>query len=352
MKNAGPIALALLAAALFGAATPASKVLLSGLTPFQLAGLLYLGAALGVAPAAWREGGLRLPGRGDRRNRIRLFGAVAIGGIAGPVLLLLGLRMADAAAVSLWLNFELAATAVFGVLVFREHLGVLGWAGVAASLAGATLVSLSDGSAGPQAAMLVLLACACWGIDNHLTALIDGITPVQSTLWKGLAAGATNLAIGIALDPLFGGTASVIAALFVGAWAYGASIALYISAAQALGAIRAQIVFASAPFFGVLVSVLVLQEAITAAQLGSGALFAAAIGLFAMERHAHRHAHTATEHEHEHRHDDTHHTHDHPDLTAEDMHIHAHRHEPVVHGHPHWPDLHHRHRHHRGPAGT
>lgn len=353
MKNAGPIAIALLAAALFGAATPASKFLLSGLTPFQLAGLLYLGAALGVAPAAWREGGLRLPGRSDRLNRIRLLGAVVLGGIAGPVLLLLGLRMADAASVSLWLNFELAATAVFGVLLFRDHLGPLGWAGVVASFAGAALVSLSEGSTGLPAAMLVLLACTCWGLDNHLTALIDGITPVQSTLWKGVAAGTTNLAIGIALDPLAGGMTSVIAAMFVGAWAYGASIALYISAAQALGAIRAQIVFASAPFFGVLVSVLVLQEAITAAQLGSGALFAAAIGLFAIERHAHGHAHAAIEHEHAHRHDDTHHAHDHPDQTAEDthVHVHAHRHEPVVHTHPHWPDLHHRHRHHRRPAG-
>ena len=351
MMRAGPIAMALLAAALFGAATPASKVLLSGLTPVQLAGLLYLGAALGVAPAAWREGGLRLPSWGDRLNRIRLLSAVAIGGIAGPVFLLLGLRMADAASVSLWLNFELAATAVLGVLVFREHLGALGWAGVAASLAGATMISLSEGSIGLQAAMLVLLACACWGLDNHLTALIDGITPVQSTLWKGVAAGTTNLAIGIALDPLAGGMASVIAALFVGAWAYGASIALYISAAQALGAIRAQIVFASAPFFGVLLSVLLLQEAISAAQLASGALFAAAIGLFAIERHAHMHAHAAIEHEHAHRHDDAHHAHNHPDLVAEESHVHAHRHEPVVHTHPHWPDLHHRHRHRRRPPG-
>lgn len=345
MMRAGPITIALLAAALFGAATPASKLLLSSLTPFQLAGLLYLGAALGVAPAAWREGGLRLPGGGDRVNRTRLLGAVLVGGILGPVLLLLGLRMADAASVSLWLNFELAATAVLGVLVFREHLGALGWAGVAASLAGATLISLSEGSAGLQAAMLVLLACACWGLDNHLTALIDGITPVQSTFWKGLAAGTTNLAIGVALDPLAADMTSVIAAMFVGAWAYGASIALYISAAQALGAIRAQIVFASAPFFGVLLSVLLLREEITAAQLGSGALFAAAIGLFAVERHAHRHAHAAIEHAHAHRHDDAHHAHDHPDRAAEDAHLHVHRHEPVVHAHPHWPDLHHRHRH-------
>lgn len=348
MTPAGPISIALLAAALFGAATPASKLLLSSLTPFQLAGLLYLGAALGVAPAAWREGGLRLPGRGDRANRFRLLGAVLIGGIFGPVLLLLGLRMADAASVSLWLNFELAATAVLGVVVFREHLGALGWTAVAASFAGAALISLPEGSAGLPAAMLVLLACACWGLDNHLTALIDGITPVQSTLWKGLAAGIANFAIGVALDPLAADMTSVIAAMFVGAWAYGASIALYISAAQALGAIRAQIVFASAPFFGVLLSVLVLREEITAAQLGSGALFVAAIGLFAIERHAHRHAHATIEHAHAHRHDDAHHAHDHPDLAVGDAHLHAHRHEPVVHAHPHWPDLHHRHRHRAG----
>jgi hypothetical protein len=51
------LALALASAALFGAATPASKALLADLSPFQLAGLLYLGAALGVAPVAWRRGG-------------------------------------------------------------------------------------------------------------------------------------------------------------------------------------------------------------------------------------------------------------------------------------------------------
>ena len=350
MTNAGPITLALLAAALFGAATPASKVLLSGLTPFQLAGLLYLGAALGVAPGAWREGGLRLPGRSDRLNRIRLLGAVVLGGIAGPVLLLLGLRMADAASVSLWLNFELAATAVFGVLFFREHLGPLGWAGVIASFTGATMLSLPGTGTGLEAAGLVLLACICWGLDNHLTALIDGITPGQSTLWKGLAAGTTNLAIGFALDPLPGGPGLVIAALFVGIWAYGASITLYISAAQKLGAIRAQIAFASAPFFGVLLSVLALRESLAAAQIGSGALFMIAIGLFAFERHLHSHAHVATEHEHAHSHDDVHHAHDHQGLPPSDSHAHAHLHEPLVHAHPHWPDLHHRHRHHRGPT--
>lgn len=340
-----PVALALLAAALFGAATPASKVLLSDLPPFQLAGLLYLGAAIAIAPVAARSGGIRLPGRADRRNRLRLLGAVVAGGILGPVLLLLGLRLAAAASVSLWLNFEVAATALLGVLLFRDHLGVPGWIGMGCTSAGAIVLSLPGGVSGLAAGGLVLLACLCWGLDNHLTALIDGITPSQSTFWKGLVAGTTNLALGVAFAPLAAGPLPVLGALFVGAWAYGASIALYISAAQSLGATRAQIVFASAPFFGVALSVLALREALGFHHVGSAALFAAGIGLLALDRHAHHHEHEAVEHEHAHRHDDGHHDHEHPGLASSTWHSHRHRHGAMSHAHPHWPDLHHRHEH-------
>ena len=341
--TAAAVAIAVFAAALFGAAAPASKLLLSALTPFQLAGLLYLGAALGVAPAAWRGGRPRLPR--DRANRVRLFGTIAAGGIAGPVLLLLALRTAHAASVSLWLNFEVAATALLGALIFREHLGISGWSGAATVFFGAAILSIPDGAAGVAAATLVLAACACWGLDNQLSSLIDGLTPSQSTFWKGLVAGIANLAIGLALHPLAAGPAAVLAALFVGVWAYGASIALHVSAAQSLGATRAQIAFASAPFFGVLFSVLVLGEPLTVAQLASGVLFAAGIALFLRERHAHAHAHGVMEHEHAHRHDDGHHAHPHPGLPPSAVHTHPHRHEPVTHEHPHLPDLHHRHGH-------
>src|SRR5262245_56685971 len=150
------IARAILSAALFGAATPASKLLLDDLTPFQLAGLLYLGAALAVAPSAWRAGGLPLPARADRVNRLRLLGAIACGGVAGPVILLVALRASEAASISLWLNFEVAATALLGFLVFREHLGIRGWGGVAAAFGGAAILSLRQCMAGLEAAALVL----------------------------------------------------------------------------------------------------------------------------------------------------------------------------------------------------
>lgn len=341
-----PVGLAVLSAALFGAATPASKALLGDLSPFQLAGLLYLGAALGIAPLALRRGGLRLPGRGDRPNRVRLAGAVIAGGLAGPVLLLFGLRLAGAASVSLWLNFELVATALLGALFFREPLGRAGWVAVACAVAGAAVLAAPSGDAGIAACALVLAACLCWGLDNQLTALIDGITPAESTFWKGLVAGGTNLALGLALEPFSAPALASLGALAIGALSYGASIVLYISAAQRLGATRAQVAFSSAPLFGLALSVSWLGERLGIMHAASLTLFALALGLLMLERHAHRHVHDAMQHEHAHRHDDEHHAHAHPGLPAATVHSHEHEHAPLVHAHPHWPDLHHRHGHH------
>ena len=339
------IFLALLSAALFGAATPASKFLLSELTPFQLAGLLYLGAAIAVSPTALKNGRLGLPQRGDYKNQFRLFGAILFGGILGPLALLFGLLLAQAASVSLWLNLEMVATAVLGVVLFRDHMGAKGWLGVIIALLASFLIVWVPGNAGLKAGSIVLLACIFWGLDNHLTALIDGITPGQSTFWKGIVAGSANLAIGVTLSPVAAATEVIAAALIVGALSYGASIVLYIYSAQVLGATRAQVLFASAPFFGLVLSVLFLGEPISILHALSIPLFVLGVAFMFMESHSHVHKHEAITHEHLHRHDDGHHTHHHEGLKASVQHSHVHTHEAVTHKHPHWPDLHHRHSH-------
>lgn len=342
-----PIVMALLAAALFGAATPASKWLLAALTPIQLAGLLYLGGGIATIPASLREGGLRLPPRADRRNRARLAGAVVIGGVLGPILLLSGLHVASAASVSLWLNLELAATAVLGSVVFRDHLGRVGWLGVLLSLAASVLLSSTSGAAGLWAGSLVLLACICWGLDNHLTALIDSLTPSQIAFWKGLVAGSVSLVIGLLAAPFRADWIALSAALLLGACSYGASIVLYVASAQRLGATRAQIIFSSAPFIGIALSATALHEPLSLAHLLSAALFAGAVTLLMLERHVHLHVHEALGHEHVHRHDDGHHNHSHVALPVTACHAHPHEHQRLVHAHKHWPDLFHRHKHDR-----
>ena len=340
------VLLALLSAALFGAATPLSKALLSSFDAFQLAGLLYLGAAIGASGLAFHKGPYTLPWRMDRRNRIRLIGAVFFGGVLAPLLLLLGLEAASAASVSLWLPLELVATAILGTVLFRDPLGRFGWIGMAGVLAAGILLSIGEQAAGISAGLLVMGACACWGFDNNFTALIDGITPAQSTFWKGLVAGSVNLTIGLITRDFSGTAATTVAAIGVGMICYGASIVLYITAAQNIGATRGQMFFAASPFFGVVLSVAFLSEAITIIQLAASAILAGSLFLVFRDKHEHEHTHEdqEQEHEHVHRHDDGHHGHEHLEAVS-GRHTHKHSHKQMTHRHPHWPDLHHRHGH-------
>ena len=91
---------ALASAEFFGASTPLAKLLLGAVDPWLLAGVLYLGAGLGLALVRpW----LRRLGEGGaaeaplRRSDLPWLAAVVFfGGVHGPVLLMLGLARTDA----------------------------------------------------------------------------------------------------------------------------------------------------------------------------------------------------------------------------------------------------------------
>jgi drug/metabolite transporter (DMT)-like permease len=297
-----------------------------------------------MAPVVALEYRRGVPFQLDRVNATRLAGAVLFGGVLGPVLLLDALRLTLAGSVSLLLNLEMVATAVLGVVLFGEYLGRVGWLGVIGVVSAGAVVAREAGWPGFLGALLTLAACVCWGLDNHLTALIDGITPARSTLAKGAIAGATNLLIGTA-DPLSASLGTISAALAVGALSYGASIALYIVSAHEVGATRAQALFASAPFVGAALAFGWLGEPFGAEHLVAALLLIPSIAALFHSQHAHVHVHEPVEHIHTHRHDDGHHTHAHAGSSSAARHRHAHRHQRLAHAHPHWPDIHHRHEH-------
>lgn len=342
MASHAPLLGCLLAAALFGSSTPAAKVLLDGVGPVTLAGLFYLGAAA-FASLFVRPRQVRVPR--SARNLGLLGGAVLAGGVVGPIAMLLGVKLAPAATSALWLNLETPATALLGLLLFREHLTPRGWAAVVVVTGASVLLAAPGGFALAPAALLFVLACAAWGLDNNLTALVDGFTPAESTFAKGLGAGLVNLGLAAGIGEAWPPAALVAGALAVGALAYGASLILYVGAAQHLGATRSQLVFATAPFFGVALAWTALGEPVATTQLAAACLMALGVVAGARDRHVHRHVHPAVRHIHWHRHDDGHHGHAHKRLPLLGWHAHEHEHEVVEHAHAHRSDLHHRHAH-------
>ncbi|MCU0615170.1 MAG: DMT family transporter [Desulfobacterales bacterium] len=340
-----PIILALIAAVLFGAATPASKLLLDILGTYQLAGLLYLGASLGVLPFIFRQKVFSWPWKIDKKSSLLLLGSVVSGGLLGPILFLFGLKFASAASVSLWLNLELVATALLGIILFRDHLTALGWYSFGIMLAAAILLSTGEEKAGFQGGMLVTAACFCWGLDNHFTALITGISPSQTTFWKGVVAGTVNLLIGMATGDFMLSISKGAMAIGIGAFSYGLSVMFYISAAQRIGATRSQIIFSASPFFGVLFSALFLAEIISKLQILSTFMILSALVILFFDHHSHIHCHGTKIHKHWHYHDDKHHDHGNDVPSHGIFHTHHHRHQKTTHSHPHWPDQNHRHDH-------
>ncbi|MEO7987288.1 MAG: EamA family transporter [Gemmatimonadales bacterium] len=340
---------ALLAALLFGASTPLAKGLLTGVPPQLLAGLLYLGSGLGLG-ALWlvgRHAGTTSEPRLNRHDIPWLIGAIAFGGIVGPLFLLIGLSHTPASAASLLLNLEGMLTALLAWMVFRENVSARIALGMAAIVAGGALLVWQGriewgGLVGPLA---IAGACLCWAVDNNLTEKVSGSDPLQIAALKGAVAGTVNLTIGLLLAGTFPSTPWVAAALVLGFFGYGLSLVLFVLALRNLGTARTSAYFSTAPFVGAILSVLLWHEPITAILLAAGGLMALGVWLHLTERHGHEHAHDPLSHSHRHTHD-AHHQHVHSlDDPPGEPHTHPLVHTPTLHSHPHHPDIHHRHAH-------
>ena len=352
MRRPTGVPSALLAAVLFGISAPFAKLLLRSEAPQLLAGLLYAGSGLGLL-AVWllrRSRDTTNEAPLTRTDVPWLAGAIAAGGVVGPLLLMTGLSRTPASAASLLLNLEGVFTALLAWFVFRENFDRRIALGMAAILAGGALLSWEGrlawgGATGP---LLVAGACLAWAVDNNLTQKVSAGDPVQIAMIKGLVAGTVNIGIALVLGAHLPGAGRAAPAMLLGFFGYGVSLVLFVLALRQLGTARTGAYFSTAPFVGAVASLAIFRERPTTALLAAAGLMALGVWLHVSERHEHHHVHDELEHEHAHVHDAHHqHTHDAHDPAVSDPmpHSHKHHHERLAHTHAHYPDLHHRHGH-------
>ncbi len=347
IEKGSAVAMALLAAVLYGLSSPFSKLLLVEIPPLYMAALLYLGAGLGMSLLE-----LLLKGKGKSKEasvtkkELPFVLGMLLLDIGAPIFLMFGLQYSSPASVSLLNNFEIVVTSLIALMIFKEAVGKRMWAAIALITFASMLLSVENfrNLSFSLGSVFVLLACICWGFENNCTRMLSIKDPIQIVIIKGIGSGAGALLIAIFSRSRVDKLIYCLLAMLLGFVAYGLSIYFYIRAQRVLGASRTSAYYAAAPFIGVLLSFVIFREGISFIFWIAFLIMLAGTCFIMTEVHEHVHIHEVITHEHMHNHSDGHHDHVHePEFTGE--HSHEHTHSALVHNHTHTPDMHHHHQH-------
>ncbi len=264
MKQGKSIFFAILAAALYAINSPFSKLLLERLSPTMMAALLYLGAGIGMFIVGFIQRKSGKTGKEQPLTRKELpytLGMIALD-IAAPIFLMLGLTMTTAANASLLNNFEIVATSIIALVIFKEKISKKLWCGIGLVTLASLLLSFEDMSSlsFSLGSIFVLLACVCWGFENNCTRNLSSKNPLEIVVIKGIFSGIGSLIVAFISNEVTLDLVYMIFALLLGFVAYGLSIFFYIYAQRYLGAAKTSTYYAISPFIGSTLSLVIFRE--------------------------------------------------------------------------------------------
>ena len=325
------IMFAFLAAVFYAINVPISKVLLQYVGPTTMAALLYLGAGIGI-------GMMSLFNKKDREKAESLTKAelpyivgMIVLDIAAPIFLMLGISYGSSANASLLGNFEIVATTVIALILFKEAVTKRLWLAIGLITLSSILLSFegTDSFHFSYGSLLVIMATVCWGLENNCTRELSSKSTYQIVMLKGLCSGLGALVIALIKRESFPGIGYIAIALALGFVAYGLSIFMYVRAQNVLGAAKTSAYYAVNPLIGALLAFVFLSESLSWMYVIALIVMVIGSALVVVDtfirQHDHEHQHTFT-----HSHGGSTHTH-----TVRHSHVHKHYLTEEKHRHRH-----------------
>ena len=325
------IMFAFLAAVFYAINVPISKVLLQHVGPTTMAALLYLGAGIGI-------GMMSLFNKKDREKAESLTKAdlpyivgMIVLDIAAPIFLMLGISYGSSANASLLGNFEIVATTVIALILFKEAVTKRLWLAIGLITLSSILLSFegTDSFHFSYGSLLVIMATVCWGLENNCTRELSSKSTYQIVMLKGLCSGLGALVIALIKRESFPGIGYIAIALALGFVAYGLSIFMYVRAQNVLGAAKTSAYYAVNPLIGALLAFVFLSESLSWMYVIALIVMVIGSALVVVDtfirQHDHEHQHTFT-----HSHGGSTHTH-----TVRHSHVHKHYLTEEKHRHRH-----------------
>ncbi len=261
-KKIKAIISALLAAVLFAISTPLSKKLMENIPPSFMAAFLYLGAGVGVGIMyifnyRKEDKSLKLD-KSDLKYTIAMIGL----DILAPLLLMLGIKLGSASNASLLENFEIVATSLIALIIFKEKISYKLWIAIFFIIISSFILTFDDKTSLDFSigSIFVLLATISWGLENNCTKKISEKSTYQIVTLKGIFSGLGSLFIGLLLKEKIINYKYIFLAMILGFVAYGLSIFLYVRAQRDLGASKTSAYYSVAPFVGAFLAFLINGE--------------------------------------------------------------------------------------------
>lgn len=333
-KNVKATYYAILAAVFYALNMPFSKVLLGNVPPTMMAALLYIGAGIGIGAVYMVERKHNSNNKLEKNDLPYTLGMIVLD-ILAPVFLMFGLLHTTSANASLLNNFEIVATSLIALVVFKEMVSKRLWAAIALITLSSGILSFEDMSSMKFSwgSLFVLAAALCWGMENNCTRKLSSKNAFEIVMLKGIFSGTGSLIIGISIGEKLPELKYCIVALIVGFAAYGLSILFYVKAQYILGAAKTSAYYAVAPFVGAFLSFICLHEPLTKNYLLALVIMLAGTAIVIADTmilyHKHLHTHTIV-----HTHDGSTHSH-----MITHSHVHTHFGDQEQHHHTHGTDL-------------
>lgn len=263
-KKTVATAFAILAAALYAINIPFSKVLMKYVDSTMMAGLLYFGAGVGMFLYTAVSGvlGKKVVKEPLTKAELPYTIAMVVLDIAAPILLMHGLKITSSANATLLNNFEIVATSLIALVVFKEvvskklwiAIGLVTLASIILTFEGVGSFSFNLGS------LMVLGAATCWGFENNCTRMLSHKSSEQIVVIKGIFSGLGGLIAAFLIGEQIPQWIYIVAVMVLGFVSYGLSINFYIMAQAHLGAAKTSAYYSIAPFLGVAFSLALLGE--------------------------------------------------------------------------------------------
>ena len=265
---------ALLASVLFGSVPTIAKPVISDINVLLLSSVAYLIAALVFTPIAKKKKTLL-----EKKDYVILVTVSICGAAIAPYLYFLGLRQSSATDTSLLSNVEIMFTVLFGLLLFKERLKLVGFISVALVLSGVVIITtnfqFSDSLLHLNVGHFFILgSMALWSLDNNLSRIISTkidtgrLVQIKSSL-GGLILLATVFLLGIPFDIK---TSQIPQVILLSAIGFGGSLYFFLQSLKRIGTIRTIMIFSLSSVFGLVFASVFLHERISMYQASAIAI--------------------------------------------------------------------------------